>query len=81
MVAWYHTKYSGNKAAHLWQISAGISLTLLLVVLPASCDYIMRREGKKYVGPTMSTGKVIDTNYKLPKKVVPINRENESASS
>ena len=81
MVAWYHTKYSGSKAAHLWQISAGISLTLVLVVLPASFDYIMRREGKKYVGPTMSTGKVIDTKYTLPKRVVAANQENDSASS
>lgn len=62
-MAWYHKKYNGSKAAHMWQVSAGLSFALLLVILPASIDYIMKREGKKFVGKTLSTGEVIDRRY------------------
>lgn len=62
-MAWYHRKLSGSKAAHVWQASAGLSFVLLLVVLPASIDYIMKREGKKFVGKTLSVGEVVDRKY------------------
>lgn len=62
-MTWYHRKYSGSKAAHMWQASAGLSIVLLLVVLPASIDFIMKREGKKFVGKTLSTGEIVDRKY------------------
>lgn len=65
-MAWYNKKYSGTKAAHMWQATAGIILVLTVVVVPASIDYIMRKEGKRYVGQTLSIGKVVDNKFEVP---------------
>lgn len=58
-MAWYDKVYTGVKAQYMRQGSFAVISLLLLVILPGSIDYIMVREGKKYVGSSQSTGKVV----------------------
>jgi hypothetical protein len=56
---WYNKIYSGAKVQHMWQVSVGISMMLVFVLIPKSIDYIMVKEGKKYVGSANSKGKFV----------------------
>jgi hypothetical protein len=56
---WYNKVYSGAKVHHMWQASVGISMMLVFVLIPKCIDYIMVKEGKKYVGSANSKGKFV----------------------
>lgn len=64
---WYNKVYTGRKVQYMWQASFGVSVFLTMVFVPGCMDYIMIREGKKYVGSTLSKGSFVSSSQNTDK--------------
>ena len=61
-MTWYNKIYKGRHAQYLWQISIGINTFLLFIVIPKGMNYVLEREGKKYLGSSASRGTIVKIN-------------------